>query len=320
MARSTHEPPSMDDFEVLLATSSLGRPDPAADRVAVEDDAVDRVIADAAIAPTRPRATVLATRRHANQVLAWVRRLARSMSQGGRLFSYSEAYDPVAALERLRSEARPGDVLLLCGTNTRAAESLQVLRAARAAGVTTWAVVPYPARGVRGLADELMEIDDSPRPIRATHEAVVHGFRTLLEAYPHRLGAVPEQDMPMEPPALRLVDRQPTTSGETGWRSDSPALGGETAAGLPRRVPQATLAPASPGRDDRPLRVVRDAANIAAHTTGYFRGWRRGQEIAGYAVGGRQGREAVGGWDFTRDGSSEPQKPAAPDKFGDETG
>ncbi|HEU4421400.1 MAG TPA: transposase, partial [Pilimelia sp.] len=69
----------------------------------------------------------------------------------------------------------------------------------------------------------------------------------------------------------------------------------------PRRVPQANLVPGSPLREDRPLRIVRDAASIAAHTTGYFRGWRRGQEIGGYAVGGRPGRESAGGWDFTRD-------------------
>jgi hypothetical protein len=69
-------------------------------------------------------------------------------------------------------------------------------------------------------------------------------------------------------------------------------------------VPQANLVPGSPLREERPLRIVRDAASIAAHTTGYFRGWRRGQEIGGYAIGGRPGREAAGGWDFSRDGQA----------------
>ena len=50
-----------------------------------------------------------------------------------------------------------------------------------------------------------------------------------------------------------------------------------------------------------------DAASIAAHTTGYFRGYRRGQEIGGYAVGGRPGRQAAGGWDFTRDQSDDDE-------------
>jgi hypothetical protein len=70
-------------------------------------------------------------------------------------------------------------------------------------------------------------------------------------------------------------------------------------------VPQANLVPGSPLRDERPLRIVRDAASIAAHTTGYFRGWRRGQEIGGYAIGGRPGRESAGGWDFSRDGQGD---------------
>ncbi|SDY02038.1 hypothetical protein SAMN05444365_101395 [Micromonospora pattaloongensis] len=96
-----------------------------------------------------------------------------------------------------------------------------------------------------------------------------------------------------------------STSADTGWRAAEqaakPSIGSDTKAGLPRRVPQANLVPGSPLREERPLRIVRDPASIAAHTTGYFQGWRRGQEIGGYAVGGRPGRESGGGWDFSRD-------------------
>lgn len=98
-----------------------------------------------------------------------------------------------------------------------------------------------------------------------------------------------------------------TSSADTGWQAANqaatPSVGAETTSGLPRRVPQANLVPGSvlPPREERPLRIVRDAQSIAAHTTGYFRGWRRGQEIGGYAVGGRPGREAAGGWDFSRE-------------------
>jgi hypothetical protein len=96
------------------------------------------------------------------------------------------------------------------------------------------------------------------------------------------------------------------SASDTGWRAAekaaTPSVAAETSAGLPKRVPQANLVPGSPLRDERPLRIVRDAASIAAHTTGYFRGWRRGQEIGGYAIGGRPGRESAGGWDFSRDG------------------
>nr|WP_211349226.1 transposase [Micromonospora pisi] len=101
------------------------------------------------------------------------------------------------------------------------------------------------------------------------------------------------------------VDVEWSSTADTGWRAAEqaarPQVGDETRAGLPRRVPQANLVPGSPLRDERPLRIVRDAARIAEHTTGYFRGWRRGQEIGGFAVGGRPGREAAGGWDFSRD-------------------
>ena len=104
-------------------------------------------------------------------------------------------------------------------------------------------------------------------------------------------------------------DREWATQADTGWRAAEkaaqPAVAAETSAGLPKRVPQANLVPGSPLREERPLRIVRDAASIAAHTTGYFRGWRRGQEIGGYAIGGRPGRESAGGWDFTRDGGSQ---------------
>ncbi|MFI5932815.1 transposase [Actinoplanes sp. NPDC051494] len=96
---------------------------------------------------------------------------------------------------------------------------------------------------------------------------------------------------------------------DTGWRAaekaSAPEISASTNAGLPKRVPQANLVPGSPLREERPSRIVRDAASIAAHTTGYFRGWRRGQEIGGYAIGGRPGREAAGGWDFSREGQPE---------------
>jgi hypothetical protein len=88
---------------------------------------------------------------------------------------------------------------------------------------------------------------------------------------------------------------------DEGWRvaeqASRPAVGAETMAGLPRRVPQANLVPGSVLPPSRPLRIVRDPESIAAHTTGYFRGWRRGQEIGGFAVGQRD-RAA---WEFNRE-------------------
>jgi hypothetical protein len=94
---------------------------------------------------------------------------------------------------------------------------------------------------------------------------------------------------------------------DAGWRAAEqaatrPTLGDATTAGLPKRVPQANLVPGTPIRaPERPLRIVRDPGSIAENTTGYFRGWRRGREIGGYAVGGRPGRDSAQGWDFSRD-------------------
>lgn len=104
--------------------------------------------------------------------------------------------------------------------------------------------------------------------------------------------------------------QDPDTSWESevdlGWKAAEqaarPTVGDRTGAGLPRRVPHANLVPgAPPRRDERPLRVVRDPASIAAHTSGYFSGWRRGQEIGGYPLGGRPGRQAAGAWEFHRE-------------------
>jgi hypothetical protein len=97
-----------------------------------------------------------------------------------------------------------------------------------------------------------------------------------------------------------------TNPSDAGWRAAEQvaerADNIETSASLPRRVPQQNLVPGSPvAAPERPLRIVRDPAIIANHMTGYFRGWRRGQEAGGYRAAGRQAREAAG-WDFSGSG------------------
>jgi hypothetical protein len=100
---------------------------------------------------------------------------------------------------------------------------------------------------------------------------------------------------------------------DEGWQAaqratTQPVFEDETNAGLPRRVPQANLVPGSAlPPAERPLRILRDAKALAQHTTGYFRGSRRGEEVRGFAVGGRPGREPAGGWDFSRDGWEESE-------------
>jgi hypothetical protein len=92
-------------------------------------------------------------------------------------------------------------------------------------------------------------------------------------------------------------------SSDEGWRAAAhiadPSVGPDTTAGLPRRVPQANLVPGSVitrGAGRMP-RIVRDPRRIAAHTDGYFRGWRRGQEVGGFAIGQRD----RGAWEFNRE-------------------
>jgi hypothetical protein len=90
-------------------------------------------------------------------------------------------------------------------------------------------------------------------------------------------------------------------SSDDGWRaaaqSAAPTFGPDTSAGLPRRVPQQNLVPGSVTGPARTPRIVRDPRRLAAATEGYFRGWRRGQEVGGFAVGQRD----RGAWEFNRE-------------------
>jgi len=97
-----------------------------------------------------------------------------------------------------------------------------------------------------------------------------------------------------------------TSPMDEGWRAAeqaaNPSVGDLTRSGLPRRVPHANLVPGSPPSDgDRPLRVVRDPSRIAANTSGYFNGWRKGQEVGGYPLGNRVSSKGGGAWEFSRD-------------------
>jgi hypothetical protein len=87
-------------------------------------------------------------------------------------------------------------------------------------------------------------------------------------------------------------DPEDGVSQQPEWRSDAdvgwdaaaaashPTVGGTTASGLPRRVPSANLVPGAAANRElisaRPIN--RDAAQLAAHTAGYFRGWNRARE------------------------------------------
>ncbi len=74
------------------------------------------------------------------------------------------------------------------------------------------------------------------------------------------------------------------TEADAGWNAaeaaSRPTVGGTTGSGLPRRVPSANLVPgAAPNRERAHVHPInRDAAQLAAHTAGYFRGWNRARQ------------------------------------------
>jgi hypothetical protein len=78
-----------------------------------------------------------------------------------------------------------------------------------------------------------------------------------------------------------------SSPADEGWQAaevvESPTSGGLTAAGLPRRVPQANLVPGSAAGDDEPGRVSSMVRSAAATR----------QRMASFQRGSRQGREAL---------------------------
>jgi hypothetical protein len=158
----------------------------------------------------------------------------------------------------------------------------------------------------------LVSGDDEPAPWTARHAG------QPARTFPPAVASEADDDLLIFAQARSawFVDPQESTdpspswsdTADQGWsaaeRASHPTTGGSTDVGLPRRVPNANLVPGSPlptAADDGP-RIIRDPAAMAAHTTGYFRGSRRGEEVRGYAVGGRPGRDSGDGWDFSRDG------------------
>jgi hypothetical protein len=74
------------------------------------------------------------------------------------------------------------------------------------------------------------------------------------------------------------------SEADAGWdaaeAASHPTVGGATRSGLPRRVPSANLVPgAATNRELGSAQPInRDAAQLAAHTAGYFKGWNRARE------------------------------------------
>jgi signal transduction histidine kinase len=79
-----------------------------------------------------------------------------------------------------------------------------------------------------------------------------------------------------------------TSPSDEGWRAAekvlAPAVGGVTAAGLPRRTPKANLVPGTAGtRENRPARAADSAEAIGSRLAGFQRGSRRARAAASSA-------------------------------------
>ncbi|GAA0919737.1 hypothetical protein [Virgisporangium aurantiacum] len=143
---------------------------------------------------------VLASRRAAEQirpqtskVVSWINRLEQVFAADGTLLTISDGTDLSSQLERLRNGARPGDVLLVCVAHTRSAEAVETLKTAQRIGLTTWAVVPRPARAIAREADDLIEVDCSPDLIESAYEAILRIVDTLVDGDIRRFDQRPER-------------------------------------------------------------------------------------------------------------------------------
>ncbi len=81
------------------------------------------------------------------------------------------------------------------------------------------------------------------------------------------------------------AERSWTSPGDEGWLAAetvlTPAVGGITASGLPRRTPQANLVPGSASaRQDRPARAADSADVVSSRLAGFQRGARRARTAA----------------------------------------
>ena len=92
----------------------------------------------------------------------------------------------------------------------------------------------------------------------------------------------PRPDVPLYP---HRAAPSWTSSSDEGWQAAetvlAPAVGGVTAAGLPRRTPKANLVPGAAGaRENRPARPADSAEAISSRLAGFQRGSRRARAAA----------------------------------------
>jgi hypothetical protein len=117
-----------------------------------------------------------------------------------------------------------------------------------------------------------------PAGAEAGPEARLPIFDSLESAWFHRRGRMPQRDG--QPPGDGDLAQSWTSAGDAGWRAANgaavPAAGPVTAAGLPRRVPQANLVPGSAGtRTPPPVNPALTAEHARNRLSSFQQGVRR---------------------------------------------
>jgi D-sedoheptulose 7-phosphate isomerase len=89
-------------------------------------------------------------------------------------------YDEVFA-RQVRAHGRAGDVVLLMSTSGRSPNLLSAARAAREAGVRTWALVGHGASPLAALADDVVGLGRSGPVAQELQQVAVHLLCELVE-------------------------------------------------------------------------------------------------------------------------------------------
>jgi hypothetical protein len=118
-----------------------------------------------------------------------------------------------------------------------------------------------------------------PEAVQSTPEARLPIFESVESDWFHARRQPPP---PVTPPAVtpRQTALAQEPPSDDGWRAAetilTPAVGGVTAAGLPRRIPRANLVPGSAGnQEDRPAGPADSAEIVSSRLAGFQRGSRR---------------------------------------------
>jgi signal transduction histidine kinase len=122
-----------------------------------------------------------------------------------------------------------------------------------------------------------------PEPLQRPREIRLPIFESVeSDWFRARRRPPPRAGVPLDP---RLAAPSWASPSDEGWQAAetvlTPAVGGMTASGLPRRTPKANLVPGSAGiRENRPARAADSAEAISSRLAGFQQGSRRARAAA----------------------------------------